>query len=937
MGSPQEVGGAQEALTADRRPTVALDRLKGVARARWTTRRAALSVITRTDEDRMLVELGNEEGRLALHRSPEGTLRSAWGPRMEIPVSGSARRTPQELALAFVSEYADLFLVNTGALTPTSTQEKRDGRGHVHRFTQVESGHPVFESHLLLHTKADHVTWILAHLTPSSGLPAPTPTLSAADVAATLADADPATAVLGYFDPQHFGLPSGAVHLAWRIRAINNERTIYVDATSGVEIHEALTNRHDSPDPHQEIFHCEGCDEAGLPGVLQYDDVCHVLPPYGVNYCQSPAQQCYADSSPSGSHCESPVFKGTSGQLSANTATMEDYLYDRHGRIGWDNWASTQRSMRASSDVDDTERGEYTVDPTCRAYWDATRMQVVTGSRRFGLDVVAHEFAHGIDQVEGQIGGSLCAPSSGISEGLSDALGEFVEGYATGSADWVHGTGSPTCTAPVRNSSLSNPGSASAYCYNVNFTMGGLLGCGISVAPELLPQPDSYANYRDDCGGWWNSTIVGKAAYLMARDPAAGWITHNGVFLGGIGAELASEVMYDVMTARLANPAVDFTDFRNAVHAECLESGGSNFISCMRAADAVGIWSGDTDTGWNVPNNISFAVDYSSGFHDTWAFYTVGGCHMYRKYSCIFGNCSWSSETVYQCAYSNLPDSNLTVTMAPASHSVDKMQLCWRTRWDSIWCDTKTSTGWSWGPDIGYPTGLDGDPITAYHDGKFHILYQTSDRRIWHASRSVSSSTWAVPYDTGIETYGNFDIATSDEDYYSDSNLNEMWMVYRGPAQEIRLARWDGFLLNSWSEKGIFEERRGKAISCPTYSNDRWNIHRPITTEPVQIDFFRGRLQLVANDIDGATDTTWAATCDMPCTFTQCTETVNIPGGGTCCLSSAEGSWTRLVQQDGNGRRAASLDNYGRNTGRLHLFHHTDSSNDLYERSRMSE
>jgi hypothetical protein len=134
------------------------------------------------------------------------------------------------------------------------------------------------------------------------------------------------------------------------------------------------------------------------------------------------------------------------------------------------------------------------------------------------LDVMAHEFTHGITSNEADL--DYENHSGALNESYSDVFGELAEIWANGTADWLHGAGLP-----------------GGYSRNL-------------ANPPDKDQPDhdrDYVETESDHGGvHTNSGIPNKAAYLIVNGGV-----HYGIQVRGIGAEKTQRLYYKVLTSRL--------------------------------------------------------------------------------------------------------------------------------------------------------------------------------------------------------------------------------------------------------------------------------------------------------------------------------------------------------------------------------------------------
>ncbi|PFB66816.1 M4 family metallopeptidase [Bacillus cereus] len=152
-------------------------------------------------------------------------------------------------------------------------------------------------------------------------------------------------------------------------------------------------------------------------------------------------------------------------------------------------------------------------------------------------DVAGHEFTHAVTSSESNL--EYYGESGAINEALSDIMGTSIEKYVNnGSFNWTMGeqTGSV-----FRD--MENPAS-------VPSSLG-------------VPYPDDYSEFND-FNGWdqggvhFNSSIINKVAYLIAKGG-----THNGVTVKGIGEDKMFDIFYYANTDEL-NMTSNFKELRSA-------------------------------------------------------------------------------------------------------------------------------------------------------------------------------------------------------------------------------------------------------------------------------------------------------------------------------------------------------------------------------------
>ena len=182
------------------------------------------------------------------------------------------------------------------------------------------------------------------------------------------------------------------------------------------------------------------------------------------------------------------------------------------------------------------------------AFWDGTRLVFGDGDGRVferftkPIDVLAHEFTHGITQYSA--GFSYVDQSGALNESMSDVFGSMVKQHARGQtaeqADWLIGEGIflPTVRGRALRSMLE-PGTA----YD-----DPLLGKDPQVASMT-----AYVHTEDDNGGVHiNSGIPNRAFALLATE------------LGGRSWERAGQIWYATLTSTDIDSNTDFLSFAEA-------------------------------------------------------------------------------------------------------------------------------------------------------------------------------------------------------------------------------------------------------------------------------------------------------------------------------------------------------------------------------------
>ncbi|SFD66353.1 Zn-dependent metalloprotease, partial [Bacillus sp. 491mf] len=181
------------------------------------------------------------------------------------------------------------------------------------------------------------------------------------------------------------------------------------------------------------------------------------------------------------------------------------------------------------------------------------------------FDAAGHEFTHSVTSSESNL--EYSGEAGAINEALSDIMGTAIEKYINnGKFNWTiaEQTGSV-----FRD--MANPPSV--------------------LSSSGIPYPDDYSKFndfngRDNGGVHFNSSIINKAAYLIAKGG-----THNGVTVEGIGEDKMFDIFYYANTDEL-NMTSNFSELRSACFRVATNKYGANSAEAQaveKAFDAVKI------------------------------------------------------------------------------------------------------------------------------------------------------------------------------------------------------------------------------------------------------------------------------------------------------------------------------------------------------------
>ena len=207
------------------------------------------------------------------------------------------------------------------------------------------------------------------------------------------------------------------------------------------------------------------------------------------------------------------------------------------------------------------------------AWWDGAQMVygdgdgVVIAGYTTSIEVVAHEFAHGVLHSEWDL--VYRGQSGALAESLADVFGSLIKQHANAQdardADWLIGSRMFTAdVAAVGLRSLREPGSA----YD-DPALGGR-------DPQVANMRELAKGRSDDGGVHVNSGIPNHAFYLFA------------CALGGRAWDVAGRVWYDALRSGL-HPRCDFRSFAHATLAAARDHGPDAVAAAREAWEAVGV------------------------------------------------------------------------------------------------------------------------------------------------------------------------------------------------------------------------------------------------------------------------------------------------------------------------------------------------------------
>ncbi len=200
---------------------------------------------------------------------------------------------------------------------------------------------------------------------------------------------------------------------------------------------------------------------------------------------------------------------------------------------------------------------------------------MATGLSRACLDVVGHEYTHGVINSTAKL--VFERESGALSESFSDIFGAMVQRFALGDvpAIWTHGedhgAGTPTrsFTAPL-TTTPAQPDTRLGTAW-------------VAADPVSCPSP---SGFNDNCGVHINSGVQNRWFNLLAVGG-----TLNGVIVTGIGIDKAALIAHDNLTSFMQKHS-DYQDAREGAINAAIGSFGpcsNEVIQTANAWAAVGV------------------------------------------------------------------------------------------------------------------------------------------------------------------------------------------------------------------------------------------------------------------------------------------------------------------------------------------------------------
>ena len=277
-----------------------------------------------------------------------------------------------------------------------------------------------------------------------------------------------------------------------------------------------------------------------------------------------------------------------------------DYFYNVRGRNSWNDLNGSLLSyVNANLTYFGTDNNN--------AFWDGSRITLGKGASNnpyVSLDVIAHEFSHGIFQTD-VLGGatSIASETAALDEGLSDIWAACIKQWAAPSKPiWVLGTE----LVAGGSRSMSDPKSK-----NQPNTYGGTYWVNTSGC--------SPNNSNDYCGGHTNMSVLSYWFYLLTMGGSGTNDVGTSYKIQGLGFTKSSAIVYRAERFGGMTNTVTYATARNAMIQAATDLYGANSCEVLyttNAWNAVGVGSGTAYPSGITGSNV-FCTSTSG--------YSIGG------------------------------------------------------------------------------------------------------------------------------------------------------------------------------------------------------------------------------------------------------------------------------------------------------------------------
>ena len=445
----------------------------------------------------------------------------------------------EQAARTFFDKHKDIYGINnqSGELKLSRIKKDKLGMQHV-RFKQNYKGISVFGAELITHIDKDSaiksVNGVFIPDISVSELPSigknKAIKIARQDLGENKANIISEDVSLTIINPELFGGTSSSNHLSWKFSLESSDPfgiwIYFVDAHDG----SIVFKYNDLKDAkNRNTYTVNNADSlSALPGTLLIAE---------------------------GGSSSDPIAQTAHD----NAGITYDYFLNTFGRDSYDNLGSdVVTSIHFGNNFNN-------------AFWYGSQMTFGDGDGvnwgPFGnaLDIVAHEFTHGVTENEANL--IYLNQSGALNESYSDIFGAMVD-----RDDWLIGEDAKTPDIF---------GDAARSLED----------------PTLFGHPDNMGSYLcttlDGGGVHTNSSIPNKVAYLISEGG-----THYGVTVVGIGKVKMEQISYRALSQYLT-PSSDFLDAKIQTlqaTADLYGAAGQEYESVLNAFEAVGIREEETDT-----------------------------------------------------------------------------------------------------------------------------------------------------------------------------------------------------------------------------------------------------------------------------------------------------------------------------------------------------
>lgn len=457
-----------------------------------------------------------------------------------------------------------------------------DDIGYTHyRFQQLYKGLNIDDAQFFVHEKEGTV--ITASGIILNGLNiSVAPTISNSDVpyyakngnenAKVLSDAELLITRISYDTPPI----SDNYKLAYKIDILYNDNSrlaVYIDANNGSILKKIPLTLNCEIGTCQTLYNGQQSIKTNYRGSLFND---YQL----VDFCHGVGIHTYLDGDEPTDGDNNWSLQAERGATSAHWAAglTWDYFLGTFGRYGTNN--NNGGIDIIASDTDSPLNAGFT-----KEGGSYNHDKIVIGARDGGInstdyatiDVVAHEFTHGVTAYTAQL--VYAGQSGALNESYSDIFGEMVEAYQNGSCDYVHGE--EHASNYFHKRSMLNPS-----LNNAHLSSSDIYGC-----PDTYLGTNWYSGTEDFGGVHINSSVQNYWFYLLAEG-GSGTNDNGEVYsVQGIGKIKAAAITYRSLTQYMGY-ASGFNAARNhsIIAAEDLYGTCSNeAIQTANAWYAVGV------------------------------------------------------------------------------------------------------------------------------------------------------------------------------------------------------------------------------------------------------------------------------------------------------------------------------------------------------------